>query len=96
MALNLYYNGGCAFRNADKFPKVKILAKYEDVEGQPAAVIKTFVGEGVVILSGIHFEVGSKAVENEGTSRGIIEKLERSENTRIEFAKTIIASFLEQ
>ena len=93
--LNLYYNGGCAFRNAESFPNVEVLAKYGDVEDKPAAVIKTFVGKGKVILSGVHCEVGSKAAEEEGASKSIIEKLEQTENERKEFACKILASCLD-
>jgi glutamine amidotransferase-like uncharacterized protein len=54
-----YYNGGCAFLNAEKYHTVSVLAQYADIEGQPAAIIKCHVGKGQAILSGVHPEYSS-------------------------------------
>lgn len=56
-----YYNGGGIFVDAEecKDNKVQVLASYcdeLDVEGGKAAVIQCSVGDGTVILSGIHPE----------------------------------------
>lgn len=51
-----YFNGGCEFVNAANHDNVTILAKYEDVERCPAAIVECRVGEGKAILSGVHPE----------------------------------------
>ena len=51
-----YFNGGCAFLEADQHPSVHILARYQDIPDQPAAVIECQVGKGLAILSGVHPE----------------------------------------
>lgn len=52
--IKLYYNGGGYFVDADKKDLVEVLARYKD-NGE-AAIIKTQVGKGTSILSGLHFE----------------------------------------
>lgn len=51
-----YYNGGCAFLGAEKYNTVSILARYADIEEQPAAIVKCHVGKGRAVLSGVHPE----------------------------------------
>ncbi len=52
---DVYYNGGCTFKNADLYPNTTILARYADADDQPA-IIHCKVGEGNVLLSGVHIE----------------------------------------
>jgi len=54
--LKIYYNGGCIFLEAEKYQGVKVLARYDDIPGKPAAIIECTVGEGRAILSGVHPE----------------------------------------
>jgi len=64
-----YYNGGCSFDYPFKYsyfnseesindvcPKVLVMARYADIEGQPAAIVKCHIGAGSAILSGVHPE----------------------------------------
>ncbi len=51
-----YYNGGCIFVEAEKYDGVSIIARYADIEGQPAAIVKCEVGAGKAILTGVHPE----------------------------------------
>ncbi len=53
----VYFHGGNIFQDAHKYPNVEILARYEDLPGQPAAIISCKVGKGKAILSGVHMEV---------------------------------------
>ena len=46
----VYYNGGCAFLDADKFENIEIVARYEDLGNKPAAVIKTRETYQLVLL----------------------------------------------
>jgi glutamine amidotransferase-like uncharacterized protein len=52
--MSTYYHGGCAFRLGED--DTSVLAEYEDIEGNPAAIITRRVGAGRVILSGVHLE----------------------------------------
>ena len=53
--VKVFYHGGPAFvgTGADE----EIIARYNDIEGSPAAILRTDVGDGQVILSGVHLEV---------------------------------------
>lgn len=51
-----YYNGGCTFLNSELHPHVKILARYNDINEFPSAIISCQVGEGRALLSGVHPE----------------------------------------
>lgn len=53
-----YFNGGCYFVDAHQFPEIEVISKYLDIPDQPAAIIKTKIGNGQVILSGVHIEMG--------------------------------------
>ena len=90
--LQLYYNGGCAFRGAENFENVEILARYEEVEGRPAAVIKTEFGHGTVVLSGVHWEVGAVGARGLGTPQQVVQALETWDQTRREFAAMLVTS----
>ena len=54
--LSAYYNGGCAFVEPENYPEVKVLARYHDIPGDPAAILECKVEKGLAILSGIHPE----------------------------------------
>lgn len=58
-SLKSYYNGGCYFVDADQYANVTCISKYLDIENQPAAIIEITVGQGRVILSGVHIEIGT-------------------------------------
>lgn len=49
-----YYNGGPYFDG--DFTNIKVLARYLDLPGEPAAIIECAVGKGKAILSGVHLE----------------------------------------
>jgi glutamine amidotransferase-like uncharacterized protein len=54
MVNEVYFNGGCRFVGEDA--NCKVLARYQDIEDQPAAIIECKVGQGKAILSGVHPE----------------------------------------
>ena len=88
--LPVYYNGGCAFRNANNISEVDILARYGDLEDKPAAVINIPVGEGKVVLSGVHFEIGAEGARKEGTPLKVVDTLSTSIDARKTFANMIL------
>lgn len=53
----VYYNGGCAFPDADSFASVKVIGHY--VETNEPAIVHCQVGQGQALLSGVHPEIGS-------------------------------------
>lgn len=85
-----YYNGGCYFEGASLSAEVKILAKYREIETQPAAIIEIEVEKGRVILSGVHLEMGAKApppyVEIE-----LIEKIKQRDQERSAFLSSLLS-----
>lgn len=54
-----YHNGGCYFVDAENQKNTKIIARYLDIPGQPAAIIQCNVGKGKAILCGPHPEIGA-------------------------------------
>jgi biotin--protein ligase len=61
-AYKVYFNGGSYFADAEAYEGVKILARYNDIENNPAAIIKCNVGRGCSILSGVHIEYSYKSI----------------------------------
>lgn len=68
-SLAAYFNGGCAFLEAEKYEGISVMSRYADIESRPPAVIKCQVGKGCAILSGVHpeysshFEFSSKYID---------------------------------
>lgn len=56
------YWGGCTFVPHTK-DKYSVIATYEDIDGQPPAIISCVAGQGKAILSGVHFEVTPASLE---------------------------------
>jgi glutamine amidotransferase-like uncharacterized protein len=54
-----YHNGGCYFVETDRYPNIKIISNYLDIDTHPAAIVEVPVGKGKVILSGVHIEMGT-------------------------------------
>lgn len=52
-----YFNGGCYFKDVEKYANVEVISRYMDIEDNPAAIIKISVGKGTAVLSGPHIEV---------------------------------------
>ncbi len=56
--INVYYNGGGYFANAEKFNQVNIIATYQNKGFENmAAIIECSVGKGKAILSAVHPEI---------------------------------------
>lgn len=88
----LYYNGGCYFAEAKTHP-VKILGTYADFNDE-AAIISCQIGQGIALLSGVHFEVRSSALLRENTPQVVRKTLEQSENKRKNFITKILSHFM--
>lgn len=53
---SVYFNGGCYFEEPEAYPSVAVVARYQDIPGAPAAVVKCSVGKGTAVLCGAHPE----------------------------------------
>ena len=51
-----FYHGGCTFRGKGGF---EVIARYEGLSANPPAIIRSNLGDGTAILSGVHFEIGA-------------------------------------
>lgn len=52
----VYYHGGCLFFKAEEYSGVEIVARYDDISGKPAAIIRCSRKKGQAWLSGVHCE----------------------------------------
>ncbi len=77
-----YYNGGCAFQLADEHPNTKILARYSDLPGHPAAIVRCRVGKGRALLSGVHLEHAYPALRRRPIAPSLLKRFEASEEAR--------------
>ena len=57
------YWGGCTFI-PNSGANYNVIANYEDIAGQPPAIISCNIGKGKAILSGVHFEVSKESLEH--------------------------------
>lgn len=82
--LTIFYNGGCQFEG--DFTNCKILGRYADLPGQPAAIIECGVGKGKAILSGVHLEISANSLNRKDPFLiPLIPILEKTEDKRIGF-----------
>ncbi len=89
--MGVYYNGGGYFVNSN----AQIIAHYKN---KLPAIIKTKYGNGLVILSGVHFEIDQQMLEREedfdGFLKVIVSELKIFEEDRLLFCKDIIARLI--
>lgn len=52
----IYSNGGGYFKNAENYPNISVIGRYQLTHGAPAAIVHINYNKGNVILSGVHFE----------------------------------------
>lgn len=81
--VKIYYNGGCFFENAEKYSHVEVIARFEDLKNQPAAIIACQIGKGQALLSGVHFEYSPSFLQ---------EELLAYEEKRLSLSKSLISS----
>lgn len=62
---NVFFNGGCCFKDADQYPNTQVIACYADAGFEErAAIIECKITKGNVILSGVHPEYNKLDLEN--------------------------------
>lgn len=89
-----YFNGGCYFDSAHKFPGVQVLSSYLNIDASPAAIVECRVGQGRALLSGVHIEFsthflprGSRHLER------VLPHLEKAEEMRRKIFRDILKGF---
>ncbi|MCE5316846.1 MAG: BPL-N domain-containing protein [Parachlamydia sp.] len=85
-----YFNGGCSFEKADEMPQVKVLARYQDLPTQPAAIVECAVGKGRAILCGVHPEYSAESI---GRDHSLKEALQQIEVQRRGLFRQLLARF---
>jgi biotin--protein ligase len=87
----VYYNGGGLFVGAKSMPGIKVLATYNDLLGDEAAIIECIIGKGKVILSGVHFEFDPFLLEEADPHlKDKIPLLRESNENRLELVRIIM------
>jgi glutamine amidotransferase-like uncharacterized protein len=93
-----HYHGGPRFELPDG-TAANILACYEDVPGQPAAVVKSSFGRGLALLSGVHAEVSAAdlfpdvlASESHEQYRGLLAALQDAEALRRQLWRELLST----
>lgn len=88
-----YFNGGCSFVGANKYPNVEILASYLELENEPAAVVLCQVGQGAAALCGVHLEYSTPTLyRNNPYIERIFPLLEKGESKRKEVFRQLLRS----
>ena len=60
--LTIYYNGGGYFVEPQNYPNINIIASYNNLSKNPAAIIQIILNKGKVILSSVHCEFNSNVL----------------------------------
>ena len=77
-----YFNGGCYFKGHSDGDGVEVLANYTELPGNPPAILFISVQKGHVVLSGVHPEYVSAALDDKDPLLGsIIPKLRDEERS---------------
>lgn len=58
-----FFNGGCYFADSQAHPSIQVLAHYQDIENQPAAIVECPVGLGIAVLCGVHPEYSARFIK---------------------------------
>ena len=88
-----YFNGGGYFSSSESLDptRVRPLALYCDLPGNPPAVIQCLSGRGSAILTGVHIEyITSELDHSHQRTREILPDLMAGEEERVERLKTIL------
>lgn len=92
---SVYFNGGCEFLNAEKYPNTTVLARYQDIENHPAAIIECEVNQGKALLSGVHPEYALKHIEQiPSIPKNVISQLKEKESIREQLFERLIGQIL--
>lgn len=89
--VNLYFNGGGFFENAEDYTDVQVLGNYQINNIELPAIIHIKYGAGNVVLSGVHFEYDTSLLDiKDKYIENIIEQLKNTEDSRKSLIKKIL------
>ncbi len=92
---HLYYNGGCYFESAEQHSNVAIFARYADLPGSPAALVRCEVEKGQAFLCGVHPEYPFTALNLlDPYSRTLLPSLSQGDLKRRLFWNALISTAL--
>jgi glutamine amidotransferase-like uncharacterized protein len=85
--VNVYFNGGCYFKDAEQYEGVKVIWWYDN--DLPAIIS---INDGSIILSGVHFEYDPTAMNpNDIYNKHLIEQMLLNDYDRHVMVKQILA-----
>ncbi len=88
----VYFDGGCEFVDADKFPGVKVLARYSRTHTKSAAIIEVPMGRGKIILCGAHPDITLRSSPLMSSNKeSIMHTLERHSEEREWLMKALLS-----
>eukprot|EP01135_Chromosphaera_perkinsii_P002002 Nk52_evm49s215 gene=Nk52_evmTU49s215 len=88
--LNAYFNGGCYFSDVSKYPSVKSLATYSELNNE-TCVVQCSVGKGLAILSGVHIEFNPNDMDiSDPYLQKIIPRIKETNSRRLEFLGVLL------
>lgn len=97
----IYYGNGSYFIPDDpRDPNVDVIARFDDVENNPPAIIRVRKGKGFAYFMAVHPEIGPIAVSHDVTLpndeqvRGFIKQLQTHESGRQELWGLIMADII--
>lgn len=92
----VYFNGGCYFVDAENRPNTKIIARYADLDRQPAAIVQCQYGNGIAILSGVHFEYRNIMIDHDYADKciAINNALNAEQKKREQFVHALLMQLL--
>lgn len=88
-----YFNGGCTFKDVPD--QIAVMARYEDIQGTPPAIIACTVGKGIAILSGVHPEFSHQALDRHNPyHNSIFPAIQSTESSRKKLFDSLIEKLL--
>ena len=92
----VYFNGGCYFVDTENTPSTKVIAHYADLNKQPAAIVQCQYGNGMAILSGVHFEYGNIMTDHNYADKciAINNTLDAGQEEREQFVRALLMQLL--
>lgn len=94
---SVFYNGGPEFIPDSQQKNTEVIARYENLPGHPAAIVKIKIGSGTAILTGVHFEYDPALMDSSDACLSLIVKVlnqHQRERDRIQLLKEIFGLIL--
>lgn len=91
----VFFNGGGEFIPDPNQKNIEVIASYEDLPQQPAAIVKIKIGSGTAVLTGVHFEYDPALLDSsDAYLPPIISALNQHQRERMGLLKKIFGDSL--